>query len=531
METTIFVDQIGYRSDMEKIAAVLSDETVFRVIDMSSRSVVLEGVLSQERRDLSSDYLIRQADFGVITTPGIYQIQVGETLSYPFAISQNPYKEVKNAMIKSYYYQRCGCELTNEYAGEYKHAICHNTLAHYIDDHSKTFEVSGGWHDAGDYGRYIVAAATALGHMLYAYEIFPEKFTERITIPGDDKYPDLLKECLYELEWMLKMQFEDGSVSHKVTTRHFCGMIMPEEDTEELVLLGASTNATATFVASMCLASRIYQPFDNELASTFASAAKKAMDWLTANPKFIEFKNPANVTTGAYGDNFPNDELFWANLEMYRLTKEKRYLDEGKSWFSNVDVTKFGWGDVGGFGSLTYLLETNFGEDKFSHILKNAYLAKALELSTNVRDSGFKTALRYNEYRWGSNMDLANYGIVLLVAHRINNKLGYEEMALHQLHYLLGKNPLGLSFVTGYGTKAMSNPHHRPSVADDVEACVPGLVSGGPERYRIDPHVKQSLPENTPPALCFCDHENSYSTNEVAIYWNSCAIFLAAYFD
>ena len=80
-------------------------------------------------------------------------------------------------------------------------------------ENAKQYEVTGGWHDAGDYGRYTTAAATALAHMIYAQQLFPESFTENLNIPeSNDAMPDVLSECLYELRWLLKMHMEDGSV-------------------------------------------------------------------------------------------------------------------------------------------------------------------------------------------------------------------------------------------------------------------------------------------------------------------------------
>ena len=67
-----------------------------------------------------------------------------------------------------FYFQRCGMELEEKYAGRFAHKTCHTGQAYYLDAPEKKTELSGGWHDAGDYGRYITAAAVAVGHLLYA---------------------------------------------------------------------------------------------------------------------------------------------------------------------------------------------------------------------------------------------------------------------------------------------------------------------------------------------------------------------------
>lgn len=107
----------------------------------------------------------------------------------------------------------------------------------------------------------------------------------------------------------------------------------------------------------------------------------------------------------------------------------------------------------------------------------------------------------------------------------------YLDAALNQLDYLLGLNALDLSLVTGYGEKPFRFPHHRPSAADGVEDPVPGLVSGGPNARNNYPSTRERLPKGTYPAKSYLDETPSADTNEIAIYWNSPAVFVAACFD
>ena len=98
------------------------------------------------------------------------------------------------------------------------------------------------------------------------------------------------------------------------------------------------------------------------------------------------------------------------------------------------------------------------------------------------------------------------------------------------LHYLLGANALGISYVTGVGEFRCNYPHLRPAFADRIEECIPGMVAGGPNRHLSDPFAKQIIPEGTAPMKCYADDTASYSLNEITIYWNSPAVFVLAYF-
>ena len=99
--------------------------------------------------------------------------------------------------------------------------------------------------------------------------------------------------------------------------------------------------------------------------------------------------------------------------------------------------------------------------------------------------------------------------------------------ALDNLHYLLGRNPFSLSWVTQVGANPFRHPHHRPSGADDQPEPWPGLLSGGPNRARQDPAM-QKLPADTRIARMYVDEEASYASNENAINWNAALVFLLA---
>jgi endoglucanase len=65
-------------------------------------------------------------------------------------------------------------------------------------------------------------------------------------------------------------------------------------------------------------------------------------------------------------------------------------------------------------------------------------------------------------------------------------------------------------------------PHHRPSVADGIEAPVPGLLAGGPNPGKQDKcNYTFSEPETT-----YVDDECSYASNEIAINWNAPLVYL-----
>ena len=123
-------------------------------------------------------------------------------------------------------------------------------------------------------------------------------------------------------------------------------------------------------------------------------------------------------------------------------------------------------------------------------------------------------------------MEVANNAIRGIILDKLNGTNKYEEMAKAQLSYILGNNPSAKCFVTGFGSNSPKNPHHRPSVAK--KEAMPGMLVGGPEPLLLDDVAKKQL-KDCPPAKCYLDDTDSYSTNEITIYWNSPLVFLIAY--
>jgi len=526
----IHLNQVGFQVDMPKKAVITGKGECCFVVS-ADNEYKFEPPLSPPFFDSASGDTVRIADLTEIKIPGAYFI-FADGLMKKFFVNDRPYRDLSNALLKGMYYQRCGCALEEKHAGKYSHKICHAGKAEPESGDSAAVDVTGGWHDAGDYGRYTGPGAVAVSHILYAYELFPEAFADNINIPeSGNGVPDVLNECRYELEWMMKMQREDGGVYHKTATRFFAPFIMPEDDKESLLLFRVTHTATAAFAASLAQACRVYKNFDKAFSEKTLSASVRAWKWLENNPDFQPFVNPPNVSSGAYGDDCCDDEIFWAACELYAASKEERYMKQIIALIEKIDISKLGWRDVGGFGSLCCLFILKEPETELIKNMRERFLSAADKIYEKYLQSGYGTALNENEYVWGSILPIMNNAIVLICAKLLTGDDKYKTAAQAQFDYMLGMNATGCSFVTGFGENAFRYPHHRPSYADNVDDPVPGLVSGGPNKKFPDMVCKKLIPPDVPPAKYYIDNTWTASANENAIYWNSPAIFVTAYFD
>ena len=524
------INQTGYAAGLPVTVAFVTGEPV-SLADAEGNVIRTFGARTAPFDPASGDPVML-ADLGFLPE-GVYTLQsAGEERL--FTVTRRPWQPVTGALIKGLYYQRCGCELLPEHAGVYTHPACHTAPAALWEDRGVLRKVPGGWHDAGDYGKYTGPGAVAAAHLMYAWKLFPDGCSDDLDIPETGSgVPDILSEARYELEWLLRMQRSDGAFHHKLTKDHFAPFIMPQDDTDPEYLMPVSHCATAAASACLALAARVFRPFDGDFAARLLLAARNGWDWLAAHPDFVPFTNPEGVRTGWYGDRSDLDERFWAACELFASTGEEHYRFAAEELSSaDMTLTDFGWNNVAGLGVICCLfdLKEKAGEVLYTGLRKRFLVRSGDNLALSAR-SGYGTSLSPDGYTWGSILPIMNHAVAMILHAELTGREDMRTAALLQWHYALGMNALDTCFVTGFGDRPVLHPHHRPSGADGIAAPVPGLLSGGPNRNFPFPSTREKLAPDTPPAKSFLDETPSADTNEIAIYWNSPAVIVGAYFS
>ena len=542
----IKVDQVGYLPTAPKFAMVVASSAPaaeFTVRTAPGGVVALQGKLSAAAADADSGDNVQLADFSKLTKPGKYYIEVpGVGRSWDLSIAPDVYARAYYLSMRAFYGQRCGTavDLGPEFPG-FKHAACHLEGAYHASSGKTGPHVSAkGWHDAGDYGRYVVNSGITTGTLLWTYELFGDRIGKvNLNIPeSKNKMPDILDEIRWNLEWMLSMQDpDDGGVWHKQTSEQFPGFIMPEKDKLISYVIGTgsepykNSGASGDFAAVMAIAGRVYKPFDAAFAQQCLTAARKAFAWLDKYPN-VRFNNPRVVATGGYGDGSLADERLWAAAELYRTTGEEAYhkffLENYAAMRKSIrPIGPQTWGDVSTMGLWTYALGKGKNAEAVEAI-RNDSIAAADEIVKRAAQNGYQITMTPRDYVWGSNGVVANYGLQLLVANVFKPNPAYVNTALDNLHYLLGRNTLSISYVTQVGSNPFMNPHHRPSGDDGIKDPWPGMLSGGPNRSPGDPAMRAKLKTGMPPAKMYLDEQEAYAANEIAINWQAPLVFVLA---
>lgn len=536
-QTAIKVCQVGFKPNETKIAMVTQTSSGNAVVHKANGEAVLQVPISKGVLDPDSGDTVQTVDFTSLRQPGTYYIEVpGIGKSSTFTIGKDIFAKPFRLAIRAFTGQRASTDVTlAPDFPQYHYKAGHTALAEYHASSGKTGtrDVSGGWYDAGDYGRYVVNSGISTGTLLWAFEMNSSKLAKlKLDIPetGKSKFPDFLSEAKYNLDWMLKMQDTDGGCWHKATTANFSGFIMPDQDEAPVQVVGTgkapykNTTATADLAAVAAIAARTFRPYDREYANKCLVAARMAYQWTREHPNELFQRNPQGISTGGYGDGDARDERLWAAAELYRSTGEMSYQNDflklAKEWPDTIkDSDPPGWPQVRPMALMTFAMTKLSNIDKAYQTQVISNFGKACDsLSARVSANGYRMPLKTNEYYWGSNAVVANYAMMLQVGHSIFKKPAYEQAAFDCLHYLFGRNTFAESYVTHVGSYYAMNPHHRWSVADGVRDPWPGLLVGGPN---ADNGKK-------PPAKQWEDKWENYRVNEVAINWNAPLVFVLA---
>ncbi|MFW6221340.1 MAG: glycoside hydrolase family 9 protein [Fibrobacterota bacterium] len=528
---SIRANQLGYMVGKEK-RFVVSDSAAknFSITDEKGKTV-FSGKLGDRRFwDLSGEY-VAIGDFTSVNKPGTYKIVIKETgEKTAVVVGKDIYADAFDASVKAFYYQRAWLDLEPEFAGKWSRKKgTPDTACQYHQSAGKqgTRDVSGGWYDAGDFGKYVVNGGISVGTLLALYELFPDRMSDELSIPeSGNSIPDILDEVRYEIDWMKKMQDSDGGVFFKVGPLKWDGYVMPAQCESKRFVIGKSTTSSLNFAAVMAMAGRIYRQIDSAYGRDCVARAEKAWRWARKNP---EIREPSeHGGSGAYADSKFEDEFFWAACELFTTTKEDRYKDFlHKRWSISRMTTAANWQNVHNLGWFT--LATHFdGKELALADSARTQIARVADIFLEQMDS-IPYRIPSNSFMWGSNSEQLNHAIVMAYAHRLTGGEKYINAALETCDYIFGKNAVGYSFVTGFGQRSSNWPHHRIMASDGIDAAFPGFVVGGPNNGLQDTQDPSVHYHHTEPARAYLDKVASYASNEIAINWNAALAFVLGY--
>jgi endoglucanase len=353
------------------------------------------------------------------------------------------------------------------------------------------------------------------------------------------------------MEWLLKMQIpagepQAGMAFHKLHDRVWSGLpLVPpteydndlnnENDNAGRYVYEPTTQATLNLAATAAQCARIWAEIDPDFAAQCLYAAESA--WVAAreNDKILAGNTPGDGG-GNYDESDNRDEFFWAAAELYITTGEEQYANviheqvEGHQLAPGIGG--MWWGDTQALGMISLATVPNGlpAEDVAS--FQSLIIGEADHFLGLIENGGYRVPLAISDYVWGSNSTVMNHAIVMALAYQLTGDAAYLYGVTESMNYLLGTNALAFSFVTGYGEASAQHQHHRFwANQGNYPPPPPGSLAGGPNANPSEDAARNNAIMDSGPAKRYVDMIESYSTNEVAINWNSPLMWVAAYLD
>ena len=566
------VNQVGYLPTGPKGATLVTAAEApvrWRLVAESGEAVA-HGRSEPYGVDATSGLSVHTIRFDRVRASGrSFRLEADGEISHPFDIDSDVYQALRSDAFLFFYAQRSGIAIDGSLLGaEYARAAGHVGVAPNQGDVSVpcmppersqtaygepwtcdyTLDVSGGWYDAGDHGKYVVNGGISAAQLLSTYEraLHARGASRRalgdgsLAIPEQgNRVPDVLDEARWELEFLLSMQVPSdeplaGMVHHKIHDNAWSGLPLdPALDPLPRELHRPSTAATLNLAAAAAQGARLYRRYDAAFADRLLAAARVAWDAALATPALYA-PGSDGQGGGSYSDADVSDEFYWAAAELYLTTHEAPYLDAVLASPHHTgpifELNGFSWARVAALGRLD--LASVPSPLPGARAVRASVLeaADALLALVDAQAWGQPYAPTGN-WVWGSSSQILNNLVVLGTAHDLSGKESYRRAVIEGVDFLFGRNALNLSYVTGYGDVFSQNQHSRIFGAQlDGELPHPpiGSIAGGPNSALQDPVIRQLL-TGCIGQNCYVDDINSYSTNEIAINWNAPLAWVASF--
>lgn len=561
----IRLNQYGYAPRALKRITVVSDRDtpIDWMVKDATGATVAQGVSVPFGADRASGEALHRVDISDLVERGQYTLSVEGSDDRTVIIESGLFKPLFIDALRFFHFHRMGEAIHAEHLTYPQHerdAIHPGDSALPCLDNwcgeNVRLNVKNSWYDAGDFGAYGVNMAISAWTLLNAYEFSAVDYgAESLNIPeSGDEVPDILDEVRFGSTFMAGLLPPSGQLaSHKIHNVQWSGFegILSKENAMPRHAQPPSTAATLAVARNAAHLARVFLPFDEDYARQQWSVALDAWQRAESHPdELYSGETPDDVGGGDYDDGHIEDDRYAAAVELWitatalepSLTEQFAQKARLSPSFLSFDADGAQqWQQVSGSGSLSlWLHRDSVGLSmEEASLLQNRIAATAGHALDTLDQSGYPMV--YNPslnsedttWPWGSNSFVLNRLMVVAYAHKITQDRRYLT-ALHQgMDYLLGNNPMNLSYITGYGEIYTEDLHDRiafPLLRDSGVAFPPGWVAGGP--LTGWPGCDKATPETGAPAKRYGPPgtaTDAWCSKEVAINWNSPLVWVTAY--
>jgi endoglucanase len=548
------VNQLGYVPDGPKRAVWVSavrEPAEFRVVDRHG-AVVGAGRTRPwgVRPEPSSGLPVHVLDFSQLLGVGDgFVVEVGDARSRPFSVARDLYAPLMRHGLGFFYLQRSGVPIDEARSPGYGRPAGHvgDASVGAWSGHDAQplypgwscpgrFDVSGGWYDAGDHGKYVTSGAMPVWQLLATVGFLRRRRARTAWWARTEAL--LLEECRWQLDWMLRMQVPVGVAHaglpfHRVHGTAWAPLpCWPHRDPTTRVLHRPSTAAGLHLAAAAAHGARVFAD-DGAYARRLLAAATTAYRAARAEPALLAPDDEGAFGGGPYAHDDLAGDWAWAAAELWLATHDTTYgAAAARAAAPEVfPADGFDWDRTAAAGALDLALH---GQDFDRHAAVTAGVVAAADRLVELqgRQPWGQPYAPPEGWDWGSNGRILNNLVVLAVAHELTGRAELHAAAGRGMDHLLGCNALGQSYVTGYGVDCSRHQRTR-HFAHDLDPSFPppppGALAGGPASRHYRGFPPDSQLAGLPAQCRYLDEPTSETTNDVCIRWNAPLVYVAAF--
>lgn len=501
-------------------------------------------IQARARQDADAGAEVRQIDLSSVTAAEGVALRIrvpGVGVSVPTQISEIAATKAFWVIARGIFHNRWAGDLRPQYT-DWSRPPDHTTVwqaelpdpfAFAPENTPKTRRrrLRGGFHDAGDFDQRPMH--TAVPQLLMrAYEVNPDAFTDgQLSIPeSGNGIPDILDEALWGLSGWEQLQEADGGVRAGVEShREPWGIYLASDDPLPYWTRARDAQVSARVAGAFAQASRLIARFDGARARRLRGKALEAWQWARTHGAKPQF-------------------MLYATSELARLTGEARFKQElERLWptigpdgpFSNWSVSHLQFEDYAGRGAVMpdYVLGYLGSQQASPALLETStrrmttYAEQAVR-ATVQSEHGHRSPRGSYATDWGQGTITARYMDPVIARLQLGglseaDRQRYFDALSLAADYVLGGNPLGLTFVTGLGSRHPDNPLHLDSLVwiKRGQGAVPGIPVYGPvqrlpaaDYYEAGKSAFFPAFESLPPMLRYGDIQTFVTTNEFGVW-------------
>jgi len=462
----ILVDQLGYEPNSQTKEILLQSSIIpenisstFTIINLESLEEVFENDWIELGYHKTFDRYYWRGDFSALKRPGTYIIetQYGEETitSVSFDIKESITEQPTRLAYEFFYYQRCGTEISGF------HKACHLDDAIMPDGIHR--DLTGGWHDAGDYNKYNIGftpeSVYALALAYSRKKEFFDKFDR-----DNDGICDILDEAIWGAKYLYKCLDLDTykTIGNISTGYRYWGK--PEDETDNVP--GSDDRPVTDGYIN-----------PGFLVGGFALVGKYSG----------QNQNYVSLAEDIYRQNGGSTQDL---IALYQATKEEKYLDElqkqvrkmlsseeqGLSQFRSLSEYALAFPSDSMNLSLSRLAQIKY--DEISSVCDKYFHVRQYRDSSGNRHY-FRQYGNINDWYVGESSQVLEFAYTALILAR----LGIHEarkIAEEQLHWIFGRNPFNTSLMEGIGKIFVPCYHHRyNTIPGNPRGAVPGAILNG----------------------------------------------------